>query len=59
MNEFLENLKKQAAANPIIAMGVAASLIAAISKLIDAHGHHVGSAAYSRDVNRRTRQSKR
>lgn len=58
MNEFLENLKTQAEKNPIVAMGVAAALITAISKFIDAQGHAKGSRAYAKDVERRIRKSK-
>lgn len=36
MNEFLTNLQRQAEANPILALGVGAGLITAISKLLDA-----------------------
>jgi hypothetical protein len=58
MNEFLNNLKRQAEANPIVAMGVAAALVTAVAKFIDAQGHARGSAAYARDVNRRIRKNK-
>ena len=59
MNEFLENLKREAAANPIIALGVTAALLTAAGKFIEAAGHARGSAAFARDVDRRIRASKK
>jgi 3D (Asp-Asp-Asp) domain-containing protein len=59
MNEFLENLKRQAAQNPIVALGVAAAVITSISKFIDASGHAKGSRAYARDVDRRIKKSQK
>jgi hypothetical protein len=59
MNEFLENLKREAAANPILALGVTAALLTAAGKFIEAAGHAKGSAAFARDVDRRIRASKK
>jgi hypothetical protein len=53
MNEFLENLKRQASENPVFALGVAAGLIGAISKLIDSTGNARNSKAWDREVARR------
>lgn len=58
MEKFLNNLKHQAEANPIVALGVAAALLTAMGKFVDAAGHAKGSRAYARDVDRRIRQSK-
>lgn len=58
MDKFLDNLKREAEANPIMALAVGAGVITAISKFIDAAGHAKGSRAYARDVNRRIRKSK-
>ena len=59
MNEFLENLKREASANPIVALGVAAALFTAAGKFIEAAGHARGSTAYAKDVERRVRASKK
>lgn len=59
MNEFLENLKREAAANPIVALGIGAALLTAAGKFIEAAGHAKGSAAYAKDVERRVRESKK
>ena len=59
MNEFLENLKREAAANPIVALGVTAALLTAAGKFIEAAGHAKGSAAFARDVDRRIKASKK
>lgn len=58
MNEFLENLKREATANPTIALGIATALIAASAKLIDAAGHAKGSAAYAKQVKHSIKKSK-
>lgn len=57
MNEFLTNLQRQAEENPVIALGVAAGLITAISKLIDSSGNSRNSKAWAREVDRRIKQS--
>jgi hypothetical protein len=59
MNEFYENLKREAAANPIMTMAIAASLLAGASKFVEALGHYKGSAAFAKDAERRFRASKR
>lgn len=57
MNEFLENLKNQAAENPVVALGVAATLIAAIGKLMDSSANKTNSKAWAREVSRRERMT--
>lgn len=47
-SQFIDNLKREAEANPTMALAVGAALITATAKLIDAHGRHKGSAAYLR-----------
>lgn len=59
MNEFLENLKRQAAENPIVALGVGAGLITAISKLIDSNTESKNAKAWQREVNRRAAKDAR
>lgn len=58
MNEFLENLKRQATENPAGALVVGVAVITAISKLIDASGSAAGSRAYARDVERRIKKTR-
>lgn len=55
MDKFLANLKRQAEENPVLALGVAAAVITAVSKLIDANGRAKGSRAYARQVDYRVR----
>lgn len=58
MNDFIENLKREASDNPIMAMAVAAGLLTAASRLVDAVGRHKGSTAYAKDVERRIRAAR-
>lgn len=48
MNQFLENLKREAEANPTMALGVAAGLLAAAAKFIDAAGSTRSKRAYAK-----------
>lgn len=47
MNDFIDNLKRQAEENPLVALGVAAALLTAGSKFIN-------SMAWKQEVARRT-----
>lgn len=53
MKEFFENLKRQAAENPVVALGLGVAVLTAVGKFIEAAGHARGSSAYARDVKRR------
>lgn len=53
MNEFLENLKQEAADNPVVALGVAAGLITAISQLLNASAKKSNARDWKREVRRR------
>jgi hypothetical protein len=53
MDKFLENLARQAEENPVVAMGVAAGLITAVSKLIDSGATLKNSNAWKKEVKRR------
>lgn len=55
MKQFIENLKKSAEENPILAIAVGAGFITAVGKLIDAVGHAAGSRAYAKQVNYRVK----
>lgn len=59
MNKFIENLTRQAEENPILAFGVGAAFITALSKLIDASGHARGSRAYARQINHKIKNAKK
>jgi hypothetical protein len=59
MNEFLENLKREASANPVMALAVTAGLLTAAGKFVEAVGHHKGSTAFAKDVDRRIKASKK
>lgn len=48
MNEFLENLKRDAAANPLVAMGIAAGLLTAAGKFLEAAGSIKSKRAYAK-----------
>lgn len=48
MNAFLENLKRDAAANPMVAIGVATALLAAAGKFVDAAGSARSKRAYAK-----------
>jgi hypothetical protein len=62
MNKFLENLKHQAEENPVLALGVTAGLITAISKMdsmrLDSTANTKNSKAWAKEVERRVRQAK-
>lgn len=53
-NDFIDNLKRQAEENPILAMGVAAALITSISKLMNASSSRMNAKAWDRETIRRT-----
>lgn len=56
-NDFIDNLKRQAEENPLVAMGVTAALITAIGKLINANSNSRNSRAWAQEVERRVKQS--
>lgn len=56
MNPFFANLKREAEANPTVTLAIAAGLLTAASKFIDAASHHKGSTAFAKDVDRRIKR---
>lgn len=52
MERFVENLKRQTEDNPVLAAGIAAGLITATGKLLNA-------IAWHKEVNRRVKMSKK
>lgn len=53
MDKFLNNLMHQAEENPVLALGIAAGLITAISRLVDSTGNARNSRAWAKEVQRR------
>jgi len=58
MHRFFENLKTQAEENPVLALGVAAGLITAISKLVDSAASSKNSKVWAREVDRRIKKTR-
>ena len=50
MNNFINNLKRQAEENPMAALIVGTALLTAAGKFIDASGAAVGRRAYAKQV---------
>ena len=53
----LDNLKREAEANPLMALGVTAALITAIAKLMDASSAAKGRRAYAKSVDLRAKKA--
>jgi hypothetical protein len=53
MEKFINNLIAQAEENPVLALGVAAGLIGAVSKLLDANTSARNSKTWKREELRR------
>lgn len=47
-NRFLDNLKREAEANPIVALGVGAALLTAAGKFVEAAGSVRSKRAYAK-----------
>lgn len=48
MEKFLENLKREAEANPLVALGLAAGLLTAAGKFVEAAGSVKSKNAYAK-----------
>ena len=59
MNEFLENLKKQAEEQPMVALGIAAAVLGAMGKLINANTNARNAKTWNREVNRRIKKTQK
>jgi hypothetical protein len=55
MDKFFENLKREAEANPIMALGVGAALLTAAAKLIEAAGSVPSKRAYAKKYGKPSR----
>ena len=56
MDINLDNLKREAEQNPLMALGVAAALITAVAKLMDAQSASKGRRAYAKQVELRAKK---
>lgn len=59
MNKFLENLRRQAEENPILALGVGAAAVTAASKLIHVAVESRNSKTWAKEVDRRRMTTRR
>lgn len=59
MNKFLNNLKAQAEANPLVAMAAGAALLTAASKLLDANTARIAAHTHALEVQRRIMNASR
>lgn len=48
MNEFFENLKREAEAQPLLALGIGAGLLTAAAKFVEAAGSVKSKRAYAK-----------
>ena len=53
MNNYVENLKRQAEENPLAALGVGAVALTAVSKLLQAVNDRNNSRTWAKEVERR------
>lgn len=59
MHVFLENLKSEAQAQPLIALGVAAGLLTAAGKFVEAAGSVKSKNAYAKIAKNAAKQAKK
>ena len=52
-NPFLDNLKRQAEENPVVAVGVGAAAVQAVTKLLNVYIANKNSNAWKQEVKRR------
>jgi hypothetical protein len=58
MKKYIDNLKYQAQQNPLVAAGIGASLILAISKLLQANTNRKNANTWASEVERRRMMSR-
>lgn len=58
MKQYLENLKRQAEENPIVALIVGAGAITAVTKLLQANTERKNSQTWAKEVDRRRMATK-
>lgn len=59
MNKFLTNLRRQAEENPVIAIGVGAAAVTAVTKLVHVTAESRNSKTWAKEVDRRRMTSPR
>lgn len=59
MQKFLDNLKAQAEANPVVALGAGAVFIQAVSKLLSTNTQRKNAKTWEKEVDRRAKASRR
>lgn len=52
-SKFVQNLKRQAEENPVLVLGVAAAVVTATAKLIEANTQRSYAQTHAREVERR------
>lgn len=57
MQKFLDNLRRQAEENPILALGVGAAVVTATSKLVHTATEARNSKTWAKEVDRRRMKS--
>jgi len=57
MEKFLNNLKAQAEANPLVALAATAALLTACGKLMDANTARMAASTHAKEVARRIAKS--
>ena len=57
MKRFIDNLKRQAEENPLMAIAIGTAAVAAATKLIQASTEHKNSATWAKEVERRRMNS--
>jgi len=53
MQNFINNLKAQAEANPILALGVTAAVLTATAKLMDSNTARISAKTHAKEIDRR------
>jgi len=58
MKKYIDNLKRQAEENPLLAAGIAIAAVTAVTKLMQANTEHNNSKSWAKEVDRRRMNSK-
>lgn len=58
MQKFINNLKRQAEDNPVVALGAGAVFIQAVSKLLSTNTQRKNAKTWAKEVNRRSKSGK-
>lgn len=59
MSRFVDNLKNQAEDNPMLAVGIGAAAVTAVTKLLNANTGRRNAKTWKKEVNRREKKSKK